>query len=364
MVRAAVMPGPDQPIEIREFPVPELEAGAVLLRTTASEVCGTDVHLWHGRLAGVPYPLIPGHVNVGTVEETSGLVTDVDGKVLEPGDTVTFLDVHETCNECWYCLVARAPTRCPHRKVYGITYGADEGLLGGWSEKIYLKPGVKIVSLPKGLPADTFIAAGCGLPTAFHAVERAGMRMGDSVAVLGSGPVGLSTVVFAQLHGASRVILIGGPEERLEMGRRLGADNTLNIDDLSFEERLQCVRELTSGRGVDVAIEVAGAPEAVPQAMEYARDAGTVVVAGQYTDGGDIELNPHLLLNKKHLDVRGTWGVAFSHFYRALQLMGKYHTRFPWHAMISRRYGLDEVEEALRDVESWAVTKAVIAPNG
>src|SRR5689334_14447960 len=131
MIRAAVIPGPGQPIEIRHFPEPEPEPGAVVLKTIAAEVCGTDVHLWHGRLAGVPYPLLPGHVSVGEVVETGGDVFDIEGRAILPGQAITFLDVHETCHNCWYCLVAKASTRCPHRRVYGITYSAEEGLFGG-----------------------------------------------------------------------------------------------------------------------------------------------------------------------------------------------------------------------------------------
>src|SRR5437763_2568898 len=115
------MPAPYEPIEIRDFPRPDLPAGAALLRTARSEVCGTDVHLWHGRLAGVPYPIIPGHVSVGTVAAVGGRVTDIDGRVLAAGDVVTFLDVYGSCGRCWYCTVAHASTRCPHRRVYGVT---------------------------------------------------------------------------------------------------------------------------------------------------------------------------------------------------------------------------------------------------
>ena len=119
MVRAAVIPAPSQPIEVRLFPEPTLEPGGVVLETVLSEVCGTDVHLWHGRLSGVPYPLIPGHVSVGRVLETGGTVTDIEGKQITPGQLVTFLDVHETCHSCWYCLVAKASTRCPARSRHG-----------------------------------------------------------------------------------------------------------------------------------------------------------------------------------------------------------------------------------------------------
>jgi L-iditol 2-dehydrogenase len=188
------------------------------------------------------------------------------------------------------------------------------------------------------------------------------MRMGDTVVILGSGPVGLNAAILAQLRGAQQVILIGGPARRLSVGQLLGADETMNIDEVEFSERLARVRELTNSRGADIVIEATGVPEAVTQGLELARDAGTVVIAGQYTDAGDITINPHELLNKKHLDIRGCWGVDFSHFYRGIQLMSKHHEDYPWEELISQRYLLSEAEEALRAVESWSVTKALIVP--
>src|SRR5262245_53644607 len=92
-VRAAVMPAPRAPIELRDYPEPALEPGGVLLETLASEVCGTDVHLWHGRLAGVPYPLIPGHVAVGRIAALRTPVADLDGTPFREGDVAAFLDV-------------------------------------------------------------------------------------------------------------------------------------------------------------------------------------------------------------------------------------------------------------------------------
>src|SRR6476620_6072566 len=135
-VTAVVMPAPGRPLETRRFPVPRPQTGGAILETIASEVCGTDVHLHHGRLAGVPFPIIPGHVNCGRVLETGGAVLDVEGRPILPGAVVTFFDVFGTCGACWHCLVAKAATRCPHRKVYGITTSANDGLLGGWTERI------------------------------------------------------------------------------------------------------------------------------------------------------------------------------------------------------------------------------------
>src|SRR6266850_4408745 len=185
-LRVAVIPAPGAPIEVREISEPALETGAALLRVELSEVCGTDVSLHAGRLEGVPYPLVPGHVSVGRLERIRGPLLDVDGRALREGDRVTFLDVHRTCHSCWTCLVAKATTRCPRRKVYGITYGLEDGPCGGWAEAIHLKPGTLCIPL-HGTEPERFMAGGCSLPTALHAVERAGILPGDTILVLGSG---------------------------------------------------------------------------------------------------------------------------------------------------------------------------------
>lgn len=362
MYKAAVMVAPGQPLEVRDYPAPEMEVGSVLLDTIFSEVCGTDVHLHHGRLAGVPYPIIPGHVSVGRISTIKGEVLDVEGEALREGEVVAFLDVHESCGSCWYCLVAKASTRCPSRRVYGITYSADEGLLGGWSEAIYLKPGVKVLKLPQGLRPERYIAAGCGLPTATHALERAEIQLGDAVVVQGCGPVGLNAAVLAQLSGATKVIVVGAPEKRLEMARTVGADHTVDIEEHGPDERIAMVKELTHGRGADVTIEATGNPAAVAEGMRMTRDNGRYVVVGQYTDAGSVEINPHWDINRKHLEIRGCWGSDFSHFYRGIKVLARHGDRFPYEGFISRVYGLEEMDEALAAVEAMEVVKAVVQP--
>ncbi|NLX37111.1 MAG: zinc-binding dehydrogenase [Chloroflexi bacterium] len=363
MVRAVIMTAPEQPLEVVEFALPHLEDGAVLLRTIYSEVCGTDVHLHQGHLAGVPYPIIPGHINVGEIVDLAGAPVDLDGQPLRKGQIATFLDVHETCGHCWFCTVAKTTTRCPHRKVYGITYSAQDGLLGGWSEMIYLKPGVKVLPLPEGIPPQRFIGAGCGLPTAMHAIERAEIMLGDTVVVQGSGPVGLNAAILAQLSGATQVIVVGGPANRLAEARRIGADSVIDIDALSPAERISRVRELTQGRGADVTIEASGNPRAVNEGFAMTRDAGRYVIVGQYTNLGDISINPHLDINQKHLEVRGSWGSDFSHFWRGVRVLDKHGERFQWERFITRSYSLDQANEALDDVSHYRAVKALIDPN-
>ncbi len=353
----------DGSVKVIEKELPELEKGAILLRTSFSEVCGTDVHLRKGKLAGVPYPIIPGHVSTGTIEKINGEVFDIDGNQLRIGDPVTFLDVHETCQDCWYCLVAKASTRCPQRKVYGITYSANEGLLGGWSQFIYLKPGVKIIRFSDPKFLKTFICAGCGLPTAIHAIQRSKIKLGDSVAIQGSGPVGLMASLCAKLSGAFKVILIGAPAHRLEIAKGFGVDHIINIDEYNPDDRVKKVIELTALKGADVTIEATGVPSAIKEGLNMTRDGGTYTVVGQYTNSGEVNLNPHLDLNKKHITMRGSWGSDLSHFYLAVKLVERYSDTFPFLSIISDEYSLEQVAEALDDVEKLRVMKAIIKPN-
>ncbi|MFX0149944.1 MAG: zinc-binding dehydrogenase [Candidatus Hodarchaeota archaeon] len=349
-------------VEQHDQPYPELEKGSVVIKTAYSEVCGTDVHLFKGQLIGVPYPIIPGHVATGIIEELNGLVVDVEGNSLQIGDSITFLDVHETCNSCWYCLVAKTSTRCPKRKVYGITYSAKEGLLGGWSEYIYLKPGVKIIKLPNRSFMKTFMAAGCGLPTAIHAIQRCDIKLGATVAIQGSGPVGLMAALCAKLSGAFQVIMVGAPSHRLSIAKTFGIEKTINIEEYNPQSRIQKVLEYTSNRGADVTVEATGVPSAIKEGMEMTREGGTYTIVGQYTDAGNVEINPHLDINKRHLTIRGSWGSDFSHFFLAVKLVEKYENSFPFENIISKEYSLEQAAEALDDVEQLRVMKALIKP--
>jgi L-iditol 2-dehydrogenase len=358
--RAAVFPAPNVPIEIREFREPELEPGAALLQTMYSEVCGTDVHLHHGKLAGVPYPIIPGHVSVGRVAKSRGPIRTADGDLVREGDVVTFLDVHETCNSCYHCLVASQPNRCPSRKVYGITYSASDGLLGGWSEAIYMKPGVKMIHVPRELGAETFIGGGCGLVTALHAVDLAHLRLAESVAVLGVGPVGQSAVALASLSGAGEVVAVDSVADRLAYARRMGATQAIDLH-LPRKERLAEVHRLTRGRGVDVVIECSGAPDAVSEALDIVRDGGRVVVCGHYTDNGAVEIHPHWQINRKHVELRGCWGSRYEHFARAVAIAARAGGEKPWREMAGRTESLGTVAAALRAVEERSAVKALVS---
>jgi threonine dehydrogenase-like Zn-dependent dehydrogenase len=207
------------------------------------------------------------------------------------------------------------------------------------------------------------MAGGCSLPTALHAIERAEIRIGHTVLVLGSGPVGLSAVILAKLSGAALVLCIGAPDLRLSAARAVGAGRTLNFSSLTQDERITWVRDLTGGRGADITIEATGVPTAVVDALRYTRDAGRVVVVGQYSDYGEVAFNPHLDLNRKHLEVRGVWGFDFSHIYRGVQLMQDETLSSPWQRLELKSFALAHAEDALQLVSRGEVIKALIDPT-
>ena len=310
------MTSPRQPIEIREFPRPDLPPGASLLRTARSEVCGTDVHLWHGRLAGVPYPIIPGHVSAGVLESIRGPLRGSTDRCCSEGDRAVFFDVHRTCGACRACTVHHTPTRCPARRVYGITDAASEGLFGGWSQYIYLEPGVGVARLPDAVSVDDYIGGGCGLLTAVHILERAALRPGDSVLVQGVGAVGLCAIALADWPALQRCLPSAIPRRDWRSRGEMGADEVFASGSSTAEERLEAVRERTSGEGVDVVIEAAGSARAIEEGVTLVRDGGRYVVAGHYTDVGPSTINAHQHINRKHLEIRGCWGSEPRHFLR------------------------------------------------
>lgn len=358
--RAAVMTAPERPLDVRTLPDPVLGEGETWIEVVASEVCGTDVHLHHGRLAGVPYPIIPGHVSVGRVIETRGSGIDAVGRPLATGDLVTFYDVVGTCHRCFFCTVAGQSNLCAERRVYGITFSVEDGLRGGWAQSMVLTADTSIFRVPEGLGTDDVIGGGCGLFTGFGAVERAGIAPGDTVVVQGTGPVGLAAVAFARLAGCGPLIAIGDPPARLELARRMGADRTFSVSDTVPGTRLAAIEELTQGRGADVVIEASGHPSAIGEGFRVLRRGGTYVIAGHYTDAGPVEINPHLDVNRKHAVVKGRWGTEERHVARGLELLARH--RLPFASVIGRSYGLDEADQALADVGALRVTKAIIRP--
>ncbi|MEM2896324.1 MAG: zinc-binding dehydrogenase [Candidatus Bathyarchaeia archaeon] len=364
---AAVLEKVDKPLVLKEFPLPkEIESGSALLKNEMAGVCGTDVHLWHGRLK-IPLPVILGHENVGTlVRLGKGIKTDLLGNELKEGDRIIFAS-SISCGRCYYCSVVMEPTRCLFRKTYGITLSCENPphLFGGYAEYVYLLPGVSMFKLPEAVPTEAIIAFGCAAPTMVHAIENiGGIDPGDYVVVQGAGPVGLFGVVLASESGASRIIVTDKNSERLKIAKKLGADHSINLEELrDRESRIEKLMELTDGIGADVVLECSGNPEAFQEGILLCRDSGKYAELGHYTDKGSIEINPHHI-TRKQLRIHGSWGMAPRHYFKALRIIKRTWKKYGFDEIISHRFDLKDATEALRMVEEGKVVKAAILPHG
>jgi L-iditol 2-dehydrogenase len=247
--------------------------------------------------------------------------------------------------------------------VYGITDPAAEGLLGGWAQAIYLEPGVAVARLPTGVSPEAYIGGGCGLLTAVHAIERAGVRSGSRVLVQGVGAVGLSLVALARIAGAHWVGAVGDPGGRRTLATAMGADAVYSLAEPA-QERAEAIRSATGGHGPDIVIEATGSARAVEEGLDLVRDGGVYVIAGHYTDVGPSTINAHRHINRKHLDVRGCWGSEVRHFAAALDLLARHASRVPWDRIGAATFALTELTDALRQAEALAFTKGLVAPNG
>ena len=361
--RAAVLEEFHGNLQVNTFQLPSLEPGAALVRTEMAGICGTDVHLWRGELP-IQLPVILGHETVGRIEQLApGLTHDWNGQPLRLGDRVTWTSTI-SCGKCFYCAEKKQPTRCPHRRAYGIGYRCDQPphFLGGYAQYHYLRPGSNIFRIPDELSTEAVIGAGCALITAIHGIERTGIAWQDLVVVQGAGPVGIAALAVAKTAGAAKVIVLGAPASRLDLARQFGADVTLNIEEISSpEDRIAAVRELTGGYGADVVLECVGIPGAVVEGMEMCRDGGKYLVLGHYCDAGKVEWNPHVI-TRKQLQVFGSWSSEPRHMKTALEFLARRGHEFPFQSMVTHRFPLDQANEALAATAKWQSAKSVIVP--
>jgi L-iditol 2-dehydrogenase len=183
--------------------------------------------------------------------------------------------------------------------------------------------------------------------------------LGESVAVLGVGPVGQSVVALASLSGAGEIVAVDGVRDRLDFAKRMGATSVVSLS-TPRKERLSQVRALTRGRGVDVVVEASGHPDAVSEALDLVRDGGRVVVCGHYTDNGSVEIHPHWQINRKHVELRGCWGSRFEHFHRAVALATRSGTSRPWQSLVSHQARLEDAGLALDRIGKRSGIKAIV----
>ena len=322
-MRAVVFMEPDH-FELTDVPDPAhlhlravqvSGADLVTVAVKATTICATDVKILHGTVPFVTFPHIPGHEFGGEIVEVGSNV-----KGLRTGDLIG-VEAHMGCGTCPRCLEG----------LYNLceNYGNRESghahigftVAGGLAEYCAV-PAKAVHRLPEGLTAN-HAAFTDTVGIVLWAFERAGgVRGGETVAIVGPGALGLLAVQVARALGAGRVIVVGisADSQRLELARKLGADDVVLAG--AGESPAGSVRELTDGKGVDLVIEFAGSAEAGSQSLEMARRGGRVVLGGATSPGRELNVDLSVIV-RGHLSVFGSVANPMSISRRANVLMQK-----------------------------------------
>jgi threonine dehydrogenase-like Zn-dependent dehydrogenase len=355
--RAAVVTAHNEPLEIQRVPIPDLEPGALLVRITASTLCGTDVHRWHGPLpSGDSLPVITGHEPCGIIEEINGERTDILGNPVKPGDRIVWSYV--SCGTCYYCAVALQPCICPGRASWGHQRSDEYPyLLGSCAEYMYVPSPCLIIKVPDEVSSASAAASACAYRTVMHGFDNLGaVKPHETVLIQGSGPLGGFAAAVAKDHGAKQVLMIGAPAARLETARHMGADAVLNLEDVTdAKDRTAWVADMTQGRGADVVIQVANTM-AVPEGLTMLRDGGRYLNIGGGAGQAEIAVG-RLPQEMTFLTIRS---AEPRHWLQAIDFLASRKDRFPFEEMISAHYPLDGINEAMTAMANYEVMKAAI----
>jgi S-(hydroxymethyl)glutathione dehydrogenase/alcohol dehydrogenase len=367
MPKAAVLYEAGQPLRVQEVDLAPPRWREVRVRILAAGVCHSDYHYMKGDLS-TQLPAVLGHEGAGVVEEVGSGVTTV-----APGDHVVLL-WRSGCGHCSYCATGRpalceqgAALRSTGRLLDGTSRLSREGreirhFLGvSCFAEATVSPEQSVLKIDDDVPMEIAALAGCSVMTGVGAATNsARVEPGSSVLVIGAGGVGLCAIMGARLCGAARILAADLNPAKLEMASEFGASDVI---DVSSQDLVRTVRELTGG-GVDYAFEAIGRPETVTDAVRALRAGGVAVAIGVSPPSARAEISPFdLVLQEKTLK-GSVYGSTrpYADFPRLFELYRR--GRLPLDRLLSRRYPLEEVNQAYDAMLSGEVARSVITfPN-
>jgi len=346
-VRGVVFLG-DRRVELRSFPDPTPGEGEVVIEMKASGMCGSDLKFYRSApgaaqaalgLGGNTEPFIAGHEPCGVVVARGPGVSEREAPI---GSRV--MDHHYAgCGICAHCRVGWSQLCRAGITVYGVTAH------GGHAD--YLKvPARTLVPLPEELSFAEGAAVACGTGTAFGALKRMKLSGGDTLAVFGQGPVGLSATMLGAAMGA-RVIAVETSAERAKLAQEFGADAVI---DATKEDSVQALRDLTQGVGVDLALDCTGASAARRAAVRAVKTWGTACYVGE---GGDVtlEVSPDLL--RRQVTLIGSWTFSAMGMQECAEFIAR--KRIALERIFSHRWRLEQGDEAYRSFDTQTTGKGV-----
>ena len=334
-------------VKITDVPKPSIKgSGDALVKVTLGAVCGSDLHILHGHIP-INQGAVLGHEFVGVIEEVGDEV-----KRFKPGDRV----VASFFTSCGHCALCRKGWFNQYVDKGTFGHGEYFGDLGGGQAEFVVVPKAdhSMEPIPPTLSDEQAIFVGDILSTGFFGVERAEIKPGDVVAIIGAGPVGLMATMCAQLFGPSRIFVVDMIDSRLEMARNLGgiAINASQVDPV--EE----IQNQTGGIGADASIECVGLLSAVDTCITSVRGGGTISMVG--VPSAMIGDFPYMTMWLKSLTFRAGWCNVQAYMRPLLDLIASGRLRPD--SIISHRMKLDDAEEAYRMFDAREATKIVLTP--
>lgn len=314
-------------LRVEDVETPEVRAGEVLVRVRAATTCGTDLKIFQRGYVErvIKPPTVFGHEWAGDVVEVGeGVEWPRIGMRVRAGNSAP-------CLRCFMCQKGK--------------YNLCENMIwlwGAYAEYIKVPAPMVRVNMQEIPSHVSYEEAAITEPLAcvLHGIEEAGVNLGDSIAIIGAGPIGLLHLLTAKKMGAEKVIMVDLVEERLDLARRLGADETINAAREKVEER---VRQLTSGHGADIVIEAIGRPETWEQALKLVRKGGKVLEFGGCPPGTEIHVSTELL-HYDEVTVMGTFHATPLHFRKALNLIASKTINVA--PLVTRKMPLEKIKEA------------------
>ena len=365
--RAAIYKGLGHPMEIREYPLPEPEPGAILIKVAMANICGSDIHIWRGDIdiaaLGAPLPMILGHEMTGTVARLGeGISTDSAGQPLAVGDRIAHR-IFYSCGRCRACLRGQEAA-CPMAPlgVYSSSCEQSPHFLGAFAEYYYLRPNHAVFKVSDDVTDNMVTLTTCALSQAICGLEKVKFRFGETIVIQGAGGLGICTCAVAKEMGAEKVIVIDGIRDRLDLAKDFGADELINMREFKApEEHVQRVRELTGGWGTDVGVELVGYPQVVPEGIEMVGNGGRYLAMGTISIGKTYAADPSIVVmgNKS---IVGVFLYEPHSLKKALEFLSSTKGKYPFEEIYSRSYPLSQINKAFEDQEKGLVARAAIVP--
>jgi L-iditol 2-dehydrogenase len=343
---AAVFKGPNN-MQLENIETPEINEDEVLVKVKACAICGTDIRIYKGtKTRGVRKNSVIGH-------EISGVVAKVGNNIEEfaEGDNVAIAPVLP-CGKCYYCKNGKE-NACLNRKGLGYEYN------GGFAEYIKMPAAYlekkNLFKFPKGISYEEACLAeplGC----VYNGSERAGIKINDTVVIIGAGPIGLMHLMLAKLKGAVNVIVSEPIEQRRNLAKELGADIVVNPQK---EDLNEIVFNMTDDLGADVVILSVGVASLVDPALALLKKGGTLNLFGGFPKDKKPEIDP----NKIHYDevwVTGTTACTRSQYEKALELIAEGLVDLK--PIISDTLPLEDINKAIEKADQGSGVKIVVKP--